>query len=86
MYSSLIGKIEKAKRYAEERHRINFKDFSARFKGDHDDYTLRFQDGSWSCTCHFFPTHSTCSHVMAIQRILQEMLPKEALASAPLTV
>ena len=33
MDSGLIGKIEKAKRYAEERDRITFTKFTATFKG-----------------------------------------------------
>ena len=33
----LIGKIEKAKRYAEERERIQFSSFTARIKGDNSE-------------------------------------------------
>ena len=33
MDSGLIGKIEKARRYAEERDRIQFSSFEAKFKG-----------------------------------------------------
>ncbi len=36
MQSSLIGKIEKAKRYAEEKDRITFTDFSVNFRGEND--------------------------------------------------
>ncbi len=44
MHSSLIGKIEKAKRYAEERERITFSDFTVSFQGEHDSYTLTYKD------------------------------------------
>lgn len=78
MRSSLIGKIEKAKRYAQERERVSVSQFRAEFKGEHDSYITEYRDGKWSCTCHFFSIWKTCSHVMALQRILGEMLPGEA--------
>ena len=84
MQSSLIGKIEKAKRYAEERDRITFSDFTVSFRGEHDAYTLGYRDGQWHCTCHFFQGWGLCSHTMALQKILGQMLPKEAMtAPAP---
>ncbi len=78
MRSSLISKIEKAKRYAEERDRIVIRDFSVNFRGEHDTYITGYRDGEWHCTCHFFATWKTCSHVMAMQKILEDMLPEEA--------
>ena len=33
MYSSVIGKIEKAKRYAEEKGRVTFSSFVVTFRG-----------------------------------------------------
>jgi len=80
MQSSLIGKIKKAKRYAQERDRVTFTDFTVSFRGEHDNYTLSYKEGKWNCSCHFFSTHGVCSHSMALQRILAEMLPKEALS------
>ena len=83
MQSSLIGKIEKAKRYAEERDRITFSDFTVNFRGENDNHTLSFRDGHWHCSCHFFSGWGLCSHTMALQRILSGMLPKEALTNLP---
>ena len=79
MQSSLIGKIEKAKRYALEKDRITFSELQLSFRGDHDTYTVGFKNGKWSCSCHFFSIWNTCSHTMAVQHILLEMLPKESL-------
>ncbi len=79
MQSSLIGKIEKAKRYAQETERITFSELSVKFQGDHDNYTISYQDGKWHCSCHFFSNWGLCSHTMALQKILGNMLPKEAL-------
>lgn len=79
MNSSLIGKIEKAKRYAQERDRISFSKFTAEFKGEHDNYTVSYKDGKWNCSCNFFVGWGVCSHTMALQKILAEMLPKGTL-------
>ena len=81
MRSSLIGKIEKAKRYAQEPERITFSGLTAVFRGENDDHKLSYAGGKWHCTCHFFSQWETCSHTMALQQILGKMLPKEALVS-----
>ena len=78
MKSSLIGKIEKAKRYAEEPERITFSGFTAEFKGDNNTYTVSYEAGQWQCTCRFFAQRGLCSHTMALQRLLTPMLPEEA--------
>ena len=81
MQSSLIGKIEKAKRYSQEKDRILFTDFKVSFRGDNDSYLLSYGDGKWSCSYNFFSVRGMCSHTMALQRILAEMLPGEVVAS-----
>ncbi len=81
MQSSLIGKIEKAKRYAEEIERITFSELSVKFQGEHDNYTISYKEGKWHCSCHFFSNWGLCSHTMALQKILDNMLPREALTT-----
>lgn len=76
MQSSLIGKIEKARRYAQERDRISFSRFSVSFRGDHDSYTIGFDSGQWQCTCNFFSQWGLCSHTMALEKILDNMIPE----------
>ncbi len=78
--SSLISKIEKAHRYAQEPNRILVSDLSATFHGGHDDYVVTLADGHWNCTCHTFETHvlGTCSHVMAMQEIMAPMLSTDS--------
>jgi hypothetical protein len=80
MNSSLIGKIEKAKRYAQERDRIHFTSLTADFRGEHDDYRVTLEGERWSCTCDFFAGWGTCAHTMALERVLESMLPKAALS------
>jgi hypothetical protein len=80
MNSSIIGKIEKAHRYAREPERVRVQNLEATFRGGHDDYTVRLSDGRWNCSCHTFSSHAvgTCSHVMAMQQMLGAMLSDEA--------
>ncbi len=75
MDSSMINKIEKAKRYAQEPDRIRFDEFRVTFRGDHDTYTVSYNEGKWECGCHFFSLRGICSHTMALERILGPMLP-----------
>ena len=81
MRSSFIGKIEKAKRYAQEPDRVTFSDFALEFRGDNAKHKLSYAEGKWQCTCLFFSQWGICSHIMALQQMLGAMLPKEALSS-----
>lgn len=78
MHSDLIGKIEKARRYAAEPERIKFDELRATFHGGNSNHALTLKDGHWSCDCSFFHGWGTCAHVMAMQRILNPMLTDEA--------
>lgn len=81
MQSSLIGKIEKAKRYAQEKERVTFNELAVKFHGENDDYSVEYRDGKWHCSCQFFSNWGLCSHTMALERILGNMLPEEALTT-----
>ncbi len=73
--SSLINKIQKARRYAEERDRITFLSFRVDIRGDNDVHTLEYNAGHWQCDCSFFRKRGICSHTMTMERILGPMLP-----------
>lgn len=74
----MIGKIEKAKRYAEERDRIHFNQFSVTFNGENSPHTVHFENDTWECDCDFFASRGVCSHTMALERILEGMVPTPA--------
>lgn len=78
MQSSLIGKIDKAKRYAEEPERVRFSDLHVTFKGEHDVYQVSYDNAHWHCSCAFFAGWSVCSHTLALHRLLTPMVPKDA--------
>lgn len=75
MNSSMINKIAKAKRYADEPERIQFKHFEATFMGENDEHTTTFDHGTWNCTCRFFQDWGDCCHTMAMQRVLGVTIP-----------
>jgi hypothetical protein len=74
---AMLNKIKKAKRYAEERDRIHFKALTVTFNGDNNPHTVYLQDTSWQCDCDFFQTRGSCSHTMALEIILEGMLPAQ---------
>jgi hypothetical protein len=78
MQSSIIGKIEKAKIYAQEPERITFREFKVNFRGNNDSHTTSFRDNKWHCTCDFFTSWGLCCHTMALEKVLTQMLPEEA--------
>ena len=74
MDSGMIGKIHKAKQYAEERDRIEFTQFSVTFRGENNHHEITFDNGKWNCECSFFVSHGVCSHTMALEKILEGMI------------
>jgi hypothetical protein len=80
----MIGKIEKARRYAEEPDRAEIHQLNVKFHGEHDTYHVSFDDGEWSCDCHSFGALQlgTCSHIMAMERLLAGLTLVEAANAA----
>ena len=74
MNSSLIGKIEKAKRYASEKGRVNLHQIKVSLQGDHSTHDVSYESDRWECTCDFFSGYGLCSHTMALQKILEDMI------------
>ena len=79
MHSGMIGKVEKARRYARERDRLRFTQMTVSIDGDNGSHEVRYDDlGGWECTCAFFAHRRTCAHTMALELLLDGMLPEEA--------
>lgn len=72
----MIGKIEKAKRYAAQRDRIRFESLTVTFEGENNPHTVHLESGVWRCDCDFFQSRGRCSHTMALEMILEGMLPE----------
>ena len=71
----MIGKLEKAKRYAEEKERFKFESFKVRMEGENNTHVIVFENNQWKCDCNFFQSRGRCSHTMALEIILEGMLP-----------
>jgi len=82
MDSGMIGKIQKAKRYAEEPERIRFEQFRVTIQGKNSQHKVSYEQGNWRCTCNYFASRGVCSHTMAMERLLGVSLPPEAMAPA----
>ena len=74
MDSGMIGKILKAKQYAQERHRIEFAQFAVTLHGENSDHQVTYDHGQWNCECSYFRSHGVCSHTMALERVLEGMI------------
>ncbi len=77
MHSSVIGKIEKANRYARELDRFQVERISVTVRGDNDTHRVRLDPDGWQCACHAFETFGDCAHVLALQKVLGRMLPDD---------
>ena len=71
----MIGKIQKSKHYAEERFRFQFNKFELTFEGENNPHNVKFDNGDFHCDCEFFVSHHRCSHTMAIDLLLKDMIP-----------
>ena len=80
MDHGMIGKIEKAKRYAQERERFRFDEFQVTFSGENNNHQVSFDHGVFKCDCEFFLLRERCSHTMALEQLLEHMLPQPAQA------
>jgi hypothetical protein len=77
MDNGMIRKYAKAKQYAEERDRIKFTTFSVEIDGKNNQHVVSYNQGEWQCDCNYFIGRGRCSHTIALEIILQNMLPEE---------
>lgn len=75
----MIGKIEKAKRYAQERERFTVKNMVVMVGGANNSHEVKYDNGTWSCDCEFFQSRGRCSHTMALEIILEGMVNEESI-------
>lgn len=73
----MIGKLDKARRYAQERDRFTFNSFSVMVDGANNPHVIHYDNGAWNCDCDFFLTRGRCSHTMALEIILEGMMKAE---------
>jgi nucleoside-triphosphatase THEP1 len=69
--TKLIGKIQKAKRYAGEPERFLIKGDEVTITTDHGEKHLKKVEDGWLCDCEFFTENKICSHLMAVEEFLR---------------
>lgn len=77
MNSSFIRKVEKAKDYALQKERVNLTDCTVLFQGDNGDHTITYRAGDWDCDCDYLIGRDTCTHIMALQMMLEGIVRAE---------
>ncbi len=77
MDTNTISRIQKAKQYANEPHRVTFENFELQFKGDNDTYTTMLGAEGWHCSCPGFQKYAICPHIMALEKIFSVMLKRD---------
>jgi hypothetical protein len=75
MDSGMIGKIQKAKRYAQERERFTIENLVVSVNGTNNEHHVELKNGKLTCTCDFYQSREYCSHTMAIEEIMKGMAP-----------
>ncbi len=80
MDNGMIRKYAKAKMYAEKRDRIKFNSFSVEIDGKNNPHHVSYDRGKWQCDCDYFIGRERCSHTMALEIILQNMLTEEVVS------
>lgn len=73
----MIGKIEKAKRYAQQKDRFSVKKLEVVVGGENNPHYVKYEDGQWTCDCEFFQSRGRCSHTMALEMILEGMVESD---------
>lgn len=65
-------KIALSQRYGAERDRITLGTMAATMQAAHDLRQITYRDGRWQCSCDYFYKTGTCSHLMALCRLLSQ--------------
>lgn len=79
---SMIGKIQKAKQYAEQPERVTFTSFAVEFRGNNNSYQVTLGPEGWHCTCPGHQKYAICPHIMTLERLFEPMLKREKLPYA----
>ena len=77
MDSSIVRKITKAKDYAEQSDRIKILQCKIEFHGENSNHQIEFDRGIWLCDCNYFSSNQTCSHSMALEIFMKDILASQ---------
>jgi hypothetical protein len=83
VHASMIGKVEKAMRYAHEPDRVKVNRLELSFAGDNGPHAVSLDADQWRCDCPLFAKVGGCVHTLAVQKMLDPVL-SEAQRETPL--
>lgn len=72
---NVVSDVEKSHRYAEEKDRVQFRSFVVMIDGNNGQHTVKYNEGHWHCDSTSFKLRGVSSHTIAMERLLQGMLP-----------
>jgi hypothetical protein len=52
------------------------------FDGENENHQVALDGDTWKCSCDFFGGWGACAHTMALERVLDGMLPRQAMTPA----
>ncbi len=77
---NIVSDVRKAKRYAQERDRIQILSFDCTFEGYNKTHFVTYDEGNWTSTASFFAQRGVCSHIMALEKILKDWVEPARMA------
>ncbi len=77
---NIVSDVRKAKRYAQERDRIQILSFACTFEGYNKTHFITYDEGVWTSTASFFAQRGVCSHTMALEKILKGLVEPARMA------
>jgi hypothetical protein len=66
MDSGMIGKIDKAKRYAQETNRFHFESLIVKIDGENNSHVVKYANNKWECDCDYFRSRGVCTHTLSL--------------------
>ena len=79
---NIVSDVKKAKRYTQERDRIQILNFACAFEGYNKTHFVTYDEGEWTSTASFFAQRGVCSHTMALEKILKDWVSPARVAAA----
>jgi hypothetical protein len=73
--SQLERKQAKAEVYARQPERFTLRELRLDMRSTHGIRAISYVGGAWRCSCDFFQERGTCSHIMAVERLLGPLAP-----------
>lgn len=70
----LLRKEEKSKRYLNELERFNLDNLGVTINSEHGVRNVKYEEGEFSCTCEFYKDYGTCSHIMAVEQLVDKLV------------